>query len=168
MLFLIFTPFVLLAMAMFVDEFYFHHKRGLPKWERLGHPVDTLTVIAVYLFALFSTFSETNVVLFVLGSLFSTLFVTKDEFIHSEKCDSKEIWLHAVLFGLHPLQFVSAAFIWAQRDGVISFLPIDVTLSKTFLISQTALLIVFFLYQLLYWNILWPKKSLSTTTSTNV
>jgi len=28
---------------MGVDEFYFHRRRGLPRWERLAHPLDTMT-----------------------------------------------------------------------------------------------------------------------------
>jgi 2-polyprenyl-6-hydroxyphenyl methylase / 3-demethylubiquinone-9 3-methyltransferase len=37
------VPLGLQALAMAVDEAYFHRRRGLPRWERIGHPLDTLT-----------------------------------------------------------------------------------------------------------------------------
>ena len=44
MLALLMLPIALQAMAMVVDEGWFHRRRGLPRWERLGHPLDTLTI----------------------------------------------------------------------------------------------------------------------------
>ncbi len=40
----LFIPFALQTCCMAVDEVHFHRQRGLPRWERLGHPLDTLTV----------------------------------------------------------------------------------------------------------------------------
>ena len=48
-------PFFLQGLAIFFDEFYFHHRRGLGKWEKVGHPLDTLTVLMAYLFLLFNS-----------------------------------------------------------------------------------------------------------------
>ena len=68
---------------MMVDEFYFHRQRGLPRWERIGHPLDTLTVLACYACALFLPATANYILLFVGIGIFSCCFVTKDEFIHS-------------------------------------------------------------------------------------
>ena len=38
-------PFVLQMLRMIGDEFYFHRRRTLPRWEWLGHPLDTLSVL---------------------------------------------------------------------------------------------------------------------------
>jgi hypothetical protein len=51
-------PFVAQGLAIAVDEFYFHRKRGLPRWERVGHPVDTFSVLLCFLFVLFVPYSE--------------------------------------------------------------------------------------------------------------
>jgi len=50
---LILLPFIVQTLVIMIDEFYFHVRRGLPKWERLGHPLDTLTVLACFAFVLF-------------------------------------------------------------------------------------------------------------------
>jgi len=38
--------------AMVVDELYFHRRRGLGACERIGHPLDTMTVFACIAWAL--------------------------------------------------------------------------------------------------------------------
>ena len=38
-------PIVLQGVIMVVDEGWFHRTRGLPRWERIGHPLDTLTIV---------------------------------------------------------------------------------------------------------------------------
>ncbi len=48
MLPLLLLPVLMQGLAMFVDEFVFHRRRGLPRWERLGHPLDTLMVALCY------------------------------------------------------------------------------------------------------------------------
>ena len=58
MLYLLLTPFILQALLIFFDEGVFHLKRGLPKWERIGHPVDTLSVLACLVFVLLTPFSK--------------------------------------------------------------------------------------------------------------
>ncbi len=42
---LLLIPFLVQTFLITFDEWYFHLKRGLPKWERIGHPLDTLTAI---------------------------------------------------------------------------------------------------------------------------
>ena len=45
-------PFGLQMFCMAFDELYFHRRRGLPQWERIGHPLDTLTVVICLLWLL--------------------------------------------------------------------------------------------------------------------
>lgn len=143
---LIFIPFVLQSVAMFFDEFYFHRKRGLPLWERIGHPLDTLSVLCCYLFIYFADFNQTNLLIYIGLCSFSCLLVTKDEFIHTKYCEARENWLHAFLFVLHPLTFLSAGLIWKDH------------LSPSFLMIQPVVTFLFMLYQILYWSLLWNKK----------
>jgi hypothetical protein len=41
MKYLLLLPPIVQAITMFVDEFYFHFALGQPRWERMGHPLDT-------------------------------------------------------------------------------------------------------------------------------
>src|SRR5215211_458148 len=94
-------PFALQMLCMAFDEFYFHWRRTLPRWERLGHPLDTLTVLISWVFILVVEPSAISIAIFIALGLVSCLFVTKDEWIHTRMCDGGENWLHAVLFILH-------------------------------------------------------------------
>ena len=127
------------ALLMTVDE-AFHRRRGLSTWERWGHPLDTLTVLIVILFALMSEYTQTNIWIYGLLSVLSSLFVTKDEWIHQQECGPVEHWLHSLLFILHPLIFLLVYKFWSEGNfpGWFSLVP--------FLIMS------FGLYQLLYWN----------------
>lgn len=152
---------------MLVDEFWFHHRRGLPRWERWGHPLDTFTVMLCYGLAL-SPATRGHTALFVGAALFSTLFVTKDEWVHVRVCCGSEMWLHACLFALHPVMlFLAGAWAWASVQGnleVNSGLEVNLgtagaqsglTAFGNFLVVQSALTVGFFLYQCLYWNGPW-------------
>ncbi len=143
---LLLVPFALQGIAMFFDEFYFHHKRGLPLWERIGHPIDTLSVFSCYLFISLAEFNETNLYIYIGLCAFSCLLVTKDEFVHTEHCDAKENWLHSVLFILHPITFLSAGYIWFKN------------LNSDFLTFQPVVIFLFMIYQILYWSPLWKTK----------
>src|SRR5215471_11294112 len=101
-------PFVLQVLCMVADEVYFHRRRELPLWERLGHPLDTLTVLACFMWLLAAAPSILSLRVYVGLSVFSCLFVTKDELVHSKHCCPSEHWLHALLFSLHPLVLLSA------------------------------------------------------------
>jgi len=142
MLWLLLLPALLQALAMFVDEFVFHRKRGLPRWERLGHPLDTLTAALCYGWLVAAPPSQAHALGIYVGlCAFSCLFITKDEIVHSKLCDPLEAWLHAVLFVLHPIVFVGFGLVW--RSGT------DAWVLKGALGSTLAL----FAYQLLYWNL---------------
>lgn len=142
---LIYFPFALQALAMLFDEFYFHYRRELKLWERLGHPLDTLTVLVCYGFLLTNDYNQTNLNIFIALSAFSSIFITKDEWVHKEAASAEENWLHAILFVLHPLSFLSAAMIWKDQSNPV------------FLQIQTAITFLFMLYQILYWSIPWKK-----------
>ncbi|MBK7889583.1 MAG: hypothetical protein IPJ84_01660 [Bdellovibrionales bacterium] len=133
--------FALQGGAMFVDEFYFHRKRGLPLWERVGHPLDTLTVLSCFLFSLVMEPTEAHAWAYGALAFFSCIFVTKDEFVHKEHSSGAENWLHSILFILHPLVLIAAGLIWFKFDEL-----------RPVLIGQTTLADIFLTYQTVYWN----------------
>ena len=155
------TPYFVQALALAVDEFHCHMRRGLPRWERFGHPLDTLSVLVVTAVAYFSIFSSTNLVVFVGLAIFSCLFVTKDEWVHSSECDAFEQWLHSILFMCHPLTFVATFFFWVVRDrpAQLGFAEQDSLLAAMILGGQVVMLFAFLSYQVIYWNVLRPKAS---------
>lgn len=51
-------PFALQALTISIDEFWFHRRRGLPIWERIGHPMDTFTILICMGYVLFVPFSK--------------------------------------------------------------------------------------------------------------
>lgn len=140
MFYLLLIPVALQSIAMFVDEFYFHRKRGLPRWERIGHPVDTFSVLICYLFLLVKLPTQENIYIYTALSAFSCLLITKDEFVHTERCEASENWLHALLFVLHPITFFCAGVIWYQNFSV------------DFLFLQPIIIVGFMLYQIIYWS----------------
>jgi len=140
--------FGLQAALMLVDEFHFHHQRRLPRWERIGHPLDTLSVLACYAMTLVLSPGERELAVFAAAAAFSCLFITKDEIVHAKVCGPGEHWLHAALFVLHPIALGLAAWLWA-RGG-----------HRMLLVGQTALTSAFGLYQTVYWNRPWQRPSL--------
>ena len=107
-------PFGLQAVAMFFDEFYFHHRRRLPKWEAYGHPLDTLSTFICYGWIFFSKYSNMNLVFYLALSSFSCLLITKDEWVHQKQCCASEQWLHSFLFILHPINLGVLGWLWSQ------------------------------------------------------
>ncbi|MBS0625412.1 MAG: hypothetical protein JSS32_05120 [Verrucomicrobia bacterium] len=153
-------PFLLQAAAILFDEGYFHIRRGLPKWERIGHPLDTLSVIASIGYVLWVPFSSATLIGYCALASFSCLLVTKDEFVHKEHCPASENWLHAVLFTLHPVTLAVAGFIWPVARGVQLSPWIMQWLNRPdilrlFLLGQFGLLSLFCLYQVIFWNFVW-------------
>ncbi len=126
---------------MFVDEIVFHRKRGLPRWERIGHPLDTLTTALCYAWLLAVPASAPHALIIYLAlCAFSCLFITKDELVHSRLCEPLEIWLHAVLFVLHPVVFLALGLIW--RSGADAW-----AIQGAFAATLCVLV-----YQIGYWN----------------
>jgi hypothetical protein len=153
---LIYIPFIVQAIVIGFDEFVFHVKRGLPKWERIGHPIDTLSVISCILFVLLVPYSSDLIKIYISLGVFSCLMVTKDEFVHKHHCPAAEHWTHALLFLNHPILLACMGLLWPE----VASNPV----AKGFLIVQAALIGLFFLYQIIYWNFIWKEKS--TTPST--
>ena len=154
------APLLLQALAMLIDELYFHRQRGLPLWERVGHPLDTLSVLACYVFALAVTPTSAALAGFVALAAFSCLLVTKDELVHAQRCRPAEQWLHSLLFVLHPVVLGVAALLWQRQE-------------RALLWCSAALTLGFGLHQALYWNVPWkklvhrssPSITISTTSS---
>ena len=139
-------PIFLQAIVMAIDELYFHRNRGLPTWEKIGHPIDTFSVFICYGILCIQEPSELALKIYISACLFSCLLVTKDEFVHTEKCGPLENWLHALLFILHPITFFCAGYIWFWH-----FNPL-------FLKIQLMVLFIVMLYQVLYWRIFAKNK----------
>lgn len=138
-----YLPFILQGLSMFVDEFYFHEKRGLHKWESIGHPLDTLTVLACYGYLIWG---HPNEMIYVVLCAISCLFITKDEFVHRQNCMPIEHWLHALLFLLHPVSFVAAFMLWADGDrGILQI--------------QFTVICLFLVYQTLRWSSVWRMRA---------
>jgi 2-polyprenyl-6-hydroxyphenyl methylase/3-demethylubiquinone-9 3-methyltransferase len=133
-------PIALQAIAMIIDEGVYHRRRGLPRWERIGHPLDTLTIAACLVWLL-ATDAPSGLAGYVALAIGSTLFVTKDEGVHAKQCCAGEHWLHAVLFALHPIVLASFGALWWYGETTILTVQLAVTLG-------------FFAYQVIYWNVM--------------
>lgn len=160
-------PFALQAAAIVFDEGYFHIRRGLPKWERIGHPIDTLSVLICMGYVIWVPFTTTTLIGYCCLAAFSSLLVTKDEFVHTEHCPAAENWLHAVLFTLHPITLTAAGFIWpvVQKIDVAPWISrwLDNPAAlQSFLYGQFSMLGLFFIYQVVFWNFL-PSMSKKLT-----
>ena len=150
------TPFLMIgtilqATTMAMDEFIFHRKRGLPLWERIGHPIDTASLLLCLFFILLFPFSQTNLKVYSAMAIFSVLCITKDEWVHKRSCEATEQWVHAILFILHPVILFLMAEAWPQ-------LPTNLWL-KNWVVLQTLVVLVFWIYQIFYWNFLWKKPA---------
>lgn len=143
---------------MMVDEFYFHQRRGLGRWERIGHPLDTLSVLFFYLFLILFSPSEGAVLVAIGIGIFSSTLITKDEFVHSKECGAGEQWLHSLLFVLHPLVLLSALMLWPLRHFAV--LPTDWGWLATFRGLESLLPVFFvlsglmFFHQVVFWNLM--------------
>jgi hypothetical protein len=144
-------PLALQALCMLVDELYFHRARGLPRWERIGHPIDTLSVLLCYGLALSLAPTFSNVPWYVAAASASCLLITKDELVHAEHCRPIEQWLHAVLFILHPIVLGVGALFWLTEERTLLWLSFCLTAA-------------FGGYQALYWNVPWKKRVRSPST----
>lgn len=163
MWFLAVLPFAIQATCMIFDEGYFHIRRGLPKWERIGHPIDTCSVLVCMGFVLFVPFSTTALTIYIALAVFSSILVTKDEFVHKEHCPGAENWLHAVLFTLHPITLTSAGFMWPVVQGLEVTPWIAQWLNNkeallSFLQMQFGIMVLFVIYQIIFWNVVWKDK----------
>jgi len=145
-----FLPFSLQGLAMALDEFGYHRNRVVPRWEWLGHALDTAAFLACLACPLL--LSPTGPHLWLFGGLAaaSCLLITKDEFIHQRLCTAGEHWLHAVLFVLHPLVLITTGFLWLQTgsSALVSFPMPPRSLGSGMLSLQVLLVAGFLVFQL--------------------
>jgi hypothetical protein len=153
---LIFVPFIVQAVVILLDEYVYHLKRGLPKWERIGHPLDTLSVIGCFIFVLLVPYEASMIKYYVMTAVFSALLITKDEFVHKHHCPASEQWLHSILFVNHSVLLTAMGLMWPKVHGqeVFSWLP-EAEMLRPFLWIQMAFASLFCLYQIVYWNFIY-------------
>jgi hypothetical protein len=156
-------PFGLQMLCMAFDELYFHRRRGLPRWERIGHPLDTLTVLLCLLWLVWVPPGPGTAATYAGLAIFSCLFVTKDERVHLSHCSAAEQWLHALLFSLHPLVLLSAGLLWTAAHGLGNAFSDWIRYAgneRTLLTALCTAVFGFGLFQFIYWNLLWhPPKA---------
>jgi len=140
------VPLALQAVLMFFDEMVFHRRRGLPRWERIGHPLDTLTVALCYAWGVFRDPSSPHALpVFIALAALSCIFVTKDELVHSQLCSPSENWLHAMLFVVHPIVLGCFAIMWREHQHP--------RLLQLQLVATVGLAV----FQMLFWSPLWNR-----------
>jgi len=149
------------AAVMGVDELYFHRKRGLGRWERIGHPIDTLSVVACLVWVLTVPPSGPAAFGFITLSVFSCLLITKDEWVHARRCSAGEHWVHALLFLVHPVTLATLGLLWpllhAASGAPISWITADRFLFVA-VAGQLVVTIAFCAYQIVYWNLPWRRR----------
>ena len=138
------------GFVILFDEFHYHFKRDLPRWERIGHPLDTFSVILPFSAMSFLPYPGHTPALLISLMVLSCIFISKDEGVHAERSPQGEHLLHAFLFMLHPLVFIAAWLVWREQGPT--------TAHKL----QLSMLSSFFIYQVVYWNFL--KKPMREKT----
>ena len=143
------------ALLMLFDEFYFHRKRNLPKWERIGHPFDTFFILICFFIIIYFPMTKVNLILYFSLSVFSCLFVIKDEAVHLKYCSKYEQYLHALLFILHPILLVILFFSWPSfTKPYFNYLEYFASpLLKNVIYFQFGSAILFLFYQIFFWNV---------------
>ena len=148
------SPYIIHAIIFFWDEFYFHYKRGLALWELIGHPIDTLSTALCLLFVQTMPFSEGALLSYCGLLILSCLSVSKDEAVHYKLCSPTEMWLHSLLFLLHPILLLLPVCIWSLRSHpflqqFLGLSPEVVLWNYWFIWGILALTIGVLLYQLI-------------------
>jgi hypothetical protein len=158
------APLVAQSAAMAFDEFYFHRKRGLGLWERVGHPLDTLTVLVCIAWVALVAPSPAHTMVYLGLAIFSCLFVTKDEFVHALRCSPGEHWVHAILFLVHPLSLASLALLWPSLHPPVADIPPvpAIPFAARIVTAQFVVTASFCVYQTIYWNLPWNKGTPAT------
>ena len=144
-------PLILQGILIAFDEFYFHWKRGLGRWERLGHPLDTLFLIVCAVFAYASSWQGWSIPIFIALAIGSSIFVTKDEWVHQRESSGTEAWLHAIMFQLHPVALIAIGLLgYGSAQGIEGY--------PSALAIQIGIMCTFGLYQFIYWNLIRSKR----------
>jgi hypothetical protein len=150
------APALIQATAMLADEGWFHRRRGLPRWERIGHPLDTLTTALCYGWIVITPPRAPHALsVYIALAMFSCLFITKDEVVHAALCEPMEAWLHAILFVMHPVVLMAFGFLWWSGGK-----PMQLILQLQLLLTLS-----FAMYQVLYWSVFCkPTSTVPTPT----
>ncbi len=145
---------------MSFDELYFHRKRGLDRWERVGHPFDTLSVVLCIAWLVLASPSRSHLAVYAGLSAFSCLLITKDEPVHTRRCGPGEHWVHAFLFVVHPISLASLALLWTSVHPApdLPSLP-PIPYAGLLVAGHLVVAASFCLYQTLYWNLPWIKRA---------
>ena len=164
------APFVLQAMAFAADEFYYHRRRGLPLWELIGHPCDTFFTLLCFVFVFWFPPTVTNVSIFIGLAIVSCLSISKDEVVHYRYCSPPELWLHSLMFMLHPIMLMWIACLWTlqhhlELGTLLSVSHETVSWCTQFLFSQIVLVGSILTYQVYTGGKIWLRNP-STTNST--
>lgn len=126
------------AILMVFDEFFFHWKRILPRWERIGHPVDSISLLLPIGIAAFGAKTSASEIAFTVLAVLSCICITKDEWVHQAHSSAGENWVHSALFILHPVILIASYMIWEQGSFLLQMF--------------FASIFVFMLYQTFFWN----------------
>ncbi len=135
-------PFFIQGLLMGVDEFYCHRRRTMRKWERWGHPVDTLVFSSCLAFLFLADREAGNIFIYGFLSLLSCLTISKDEWEHRGLCTGFENWLHSLLFMIHPVVLIWAGYLWWSAEHT----------ARQVIAGALVLSMAFLFYQLIYWN----------------
>jgi hypothetical protein len=134
------ATFVAQFAAMGIDEVYCHRRRGLPLWEKIGHPLDSFVFSVTTSLPAFLEPNARTKAIYIIAAVFSMLIVTKDEWVHKARCSGFEQWLHALLYMIHALSLAGLAWLWFTDQGL--FLRRLVPVAS----------LVFGIYQIYYWK----------------
>lgn len=138
------VPFLLQGLLVGIDEFYFHQRRTLNRWERWGHPIDTAFFFFCFVYLAVMPPEPRHLGVYAGLSILSCLLVTKDEWQHRELCSGLENWLHALSFMLHPVVLIWTGFLWWTQADAFPFV-VMVTMVGT---------LTFSVYLMVFWNLI--------------
>ncbi len=126
------------GMLLMYDDIVLHQRRGLPRWERIGHPIDTFFFALPIGLAAWKG-SETSASVYGGLALLSCLVILKDEWVHVGRINALEATIHAALFVIHPVTLYMA---WqlAKTGQTLGLL-----------LAWTALVCVV-VFQIIHWN----------------
>lgn len=134
------------ALVMIFDEFFYHRRRGLEKFERWGHVADTTLFFAAITLPILLVPHAFNIGVYIFFAASSAIITTKDEWIHARFCTGGEQWCHSILFLLHGAILVALGILWTidPSSSVLRLLPLPVGLWG--------------IYQFFYWNVLYDES----------
>lgn len=117
--FAVIALFSLQALLMGIDEWLYHRRRGLARWERWGHPLDSLLYLCALAIPAWMEPAGSWVLLYIILAVLSCVSITKDEWVHAERCAAGEHWVHAVLFMIHPSILIFVGLLWVNNAASV-------------------------------------------------